>query len=292
MESSGSHNTGAANLIDDLYASIGMKTPGQDYYSSETVKTVTCIKGHPCIIFFSPTGDDYEYIGKYNLNLDKATPEPFGFMNDTDIDYIPKIVKDEKDPSKDELMVSKPKFNKQQNSLDIIPTIKIREKDKDGNDIIKELNEKQALELWNKTKFGYLLNKNEQLEIVNDEKLNAIYCFEFLDNAVKVCNFLAEEGAPSTQDYYYAPYVILTEHKEDCLGKNLLYLDNGEYKSYDDIYNEDIFDYDDEGNVTNPLTLYKLTEFTKDAYWHTWYDKYDAENFGWTKGFESRYPED
>jgi hypothetical protein len=28
MESSGSHNTGAANLIDDLYASASLKSPG------------------------------------------------------------------------------------------------------------------------------------------------------------------------------------------------------------------------------------------------------------------------
>jgi hypothetical protein len=29
MESSGSHNTGAANLVDDLYRGASMKTPGQ-----------------------------------------------------------------------------------------------------------------------------------------------------------------------------------------------------------------------------------------------------------------------
>jgi hypothetical protein len=36
------------------------------------------------LIFYSETGapDSYEYIGKYNLNLDKATPEPFGFYHD------------------------------------------------------------------------------------------------------------------------------------------------------------------------------------------------------------------
>ena len=28
MESSGSHNTGAANLIDDLYVGIGLRSPG------------------------------------------------------------------------------------------------------------------------------------------------------------------------------------------------------------------------------------------------------------------------
>ena len=254
MESSGSHNTGAANLIDDLYASIGIKTPGQEYYGSETV---TCIKGHPCIIFFSPTGneDDYEYIGKYNLNLDKATPEPFGFMNDSEKDYIP--------------MTEKPKLDSSMGSVS---------------------SEKEELEKWNKTKFGYLLNKEGKLEVVNGKKLNAIYCFEFLDNAVKVCNFLAEEGAPSNEEIYYAPYVVLTKHQKDCENKNLLYIDeSGEYQIYTTLIDYK-FETDDEGNVINPLQLYEKTIFKKDAYWHTWYDK---KNYGgWTKGFESRYPED
>ena len=59
MESSGSHNTGAANMVDDLYAVMGVKTPGQKFYGDETV---TAIKGHPCIIFYSPTGklEDYD----------------------------------------------------------------------------------------------------------------------------------------------------------------------------------------------------------------------------------------
>ena len=99
MESSGSHNTGAANLIDDLYFKAGMRTPGQDYgWDDEESswkndqRTVTCIKGHPCLIFYSPSGEPgtYEYIGKYNLNLDKATPEPFGFTHDetTNFGYL------------------------------------------------------------------------------------------------------------------------------------------------------------------------------------------------------------
>ena len=87
MESSGSHNTGAANFIDTAYKYAGLSTPGQDYYEDEDI--VTCIKGHPCVIFWSKTGEPgtFEYIGKYNLNLDKATPEPFGFKNDDDFGW-------------------------------------------------------------------------------------------------------------------------------------------------------------------------------------------------------------
>lgn len=133
MESSGSHNTGAANFIDAAYKNAEMSTPGQDYYSDEEI--VTCIKGHPCVIFWSKTGEKgtFEYIGKYNLNLDKATPEPFGFKNDDDFGW---------------------------------------EKDEDGNFILDE----------------------------DGNKKNSIFCFEFLDNNVKVCNFLSDETSNANPD--------------------------------------------------------------------------------------------
>ena len=130
MESSGSHNTGAANFIDTAYDYAGMATPGQKYFTDETI--VTCIKGHPCVIFWSKTGEPgtFEYIGKYNLNLDKATPEPFGFKN----------VPEEYDASAS-------------------------------------------------NKFGW-----------NEDGSNSIYCFEFLDNNVKVCNFLSDAQANENPD--------------------------------------------------------------------------------------------
>ena len=185
MESSGSHNTGAANLIDKLYSAIDISTPAQDFYGVKN--TVTCIKGHPCVIFYSPTGreDDYEYIGKYNLNLDKATPEPFGFKHDEEFKDIVNL---------------------------------------------EGLTEAEIA----KVKFGYLLDEEGNLQLSDGKKQNAIFCFEFLDNAVKVCNFLAEAGETDDSD--------------------------------------------------------------GDAYWHTWYDTYkddEGEDLpGWTKGFESRFPED
>lgn len=188
MESSGSHNTGAANLIDKLYSAIDISTPAQDFYGVKN--TVTCIKGHPCVIFYSPTGreDDYEYIGKYNLNLDKATPEPFGFKHDEEFKDVVNL---------------------------------------------EGLTEAEIA----KVKFGYLLDEEGNLKLSDGKKQNAIFCFEFLDNAVKVCNFLAEDG--KTDD---------------------------------------------------------LEEPIKTAYWHTWYDTYKDDEGndlpGWTKGFESRFPED
>lgn len=136
MESSGSHNTGAANYIDTLYEYVGMKTPGQEHFEGGENRIVTCIKGHPCVIFWNPGVDEkgnvldkddpknYTYIGKYNFNLDKATPEPFGFMNDK-----------------------------------------------------------------NDEKFGYEVDENGELILIEGKKVNSIHCFEFLDNNEKVCNF-------------------------------------------------------------------------------------------------------
>ena len=165
MESSGSHNTGAANFIDAAYKQIdlakgNMKTPGQEHFNNERI--VTCIKGHPCVIFWSPDGENYEFIGKYNLNLDKATPEPFGFKND-----------------------------------------------KDDN-----------------STFGYLTNeKGEYVDkegnvVDKEHRVNSIRCFEFLDNNVKVCNFLSDEQANNDSsltteaERYYNTWYGLRENEE------------------------------------------------------------------------------
>lgn len=157
MESSGSHNTGAANFVDDLYAKIGIKTPGQEHFSGEGKDTiVTCIKGHPCLIFYSETGatGTYKYIGKYNLNLDKATPEPFGFDHDDNFGYL--------------------------NAGDEYYAI---EYDDDGDKFIGQESPGDGGD-YADTKDG------EEKKVVNEgEKINAIHCFEFLDNAVEVCNF-------------------------------------------------------------------------------------------------------
>ena len=83
MESSGSHNTGTGNFVDILLKNAGLKTPGQIFYDNlpdYNYDTITAIKGFPVVIFWSPDGNDYEYIGKYNFNLDKSTHEPFGFV--------------------------------------------------------------------------------------------------------------------------------------------------------------------------------------------------------------------
>lgn len=168
MESSGSHNTGAANLVDDLYDGASLKSPGQAHFgpnqnNSDRNKIVTCIKGHPCLIFYSESGDKgtYQYVGKYNLNLDKATPEPFGFNHDdSDFGYLP---------------VGSEYYAIQY--------------DDEGDKFIGQ-EDPTAGGDYDDTKDG------EELKIVQEgEKINSIHCFEFLDNAVPVCNFLKKPKA-------------------------------------------------------------------------------------------------
>ena len=189
MESSGSHNTGAANLIDTLYSRLGIKTPGQEVFGGEGKDTiVTCIKGHPCLIFYSETGEagSYKYIGKYNLNLDKATPEPFGFNHTDDFGYL----------------APGDKYYAVQYDDDGTKFVG-QQKPSSGGKYVKDQIETEKT-------------------VAEGEKINSVHCFEFLDNAVKVCNFLAQPGY---------------------------------------------------------------------TYEQTWYNTFDGAP-GWTKGFESRYPED
>lgn len=161
MESSGSHNTGAANLIDALYQGVGIKTPGQAEFGGEGKPTVvTCIKGHPCLIFYSATGEEgsYEFIGKYNLNLDKATPKPFGFDHSDDFGWL----------KEGDEYYSVLYGDKKENFSDTF--IGQANPDSDGD---------------------YYPNQQEQsLQVKSGDKINSIHCFEFLDNAVEVCNFL------------------------------------------------------------------------------------------------------
>ena len=163
MESSGSHNTGAANLVDALYTQAKYKTPGQEHFGGEGKPTiVTSIKGYPCLIFYRPDENTpYEYVGKYNLNLDKATPEPFGFNHDdSDFGYLA--------PG------------------DKYYEILYAEEDKNYKDPF--VGQKEPTE-----GADYVPNQKEtEKTVLEGEKVNSIHCFEFLDNSVEVCNFLGK----------------------------------------------------------------------------------------------------
>ena len=89
MESSGSYNTGFANLMGNLKHPLYMKHPLEDQgINADTMRT--SVYGFPLLVFHeyddpsqNPTdaGSTYEYIGRYNMNLDKSSNEYYGYTS-------------------------------------------------------------------------------------------------------------------------------------------------------------------------------------------------------------------
>lgn len=81
MESSGTHNTGYASYISTLYN----KHPLKDYLPSGTTlpdSIRTTIYGFPILVFQKTGANSYEFIGRYNFNLDKGATDTCGFTYD------------------------------------------------------------------------------------------------------------------------------------------------------------------------------------------------------------------
>lgn len=77
-ESSGTHNTGAANFINEVLVNAGLLTPPQQV--DPTVRTT--IYGHPILMFHQADEQSPRvFLGKYNFNNDKSTQDTFGFEN-------------------------------------------------------------------------------------------------------------------------------------------------------------------------------------------------------------------
>lgn len=89
MESSGSYNTGFANLMGNLKHPLYLKHPLEDQgFSAGTMRT--SVYGFPLLVFHEfedPAQNDtdsnskYEYIGRYNMNLDKSSNEYYGYTS-------------------------------------------------------------------------------------------------------------------------------------------------------------------------------------------------------------------
>ena len=75
-ESSGTHNTGVANMIDTMLKEMNILTDAQ----KTDPKVRTTVAGRPCLLFHKETADSAPvFIGKVNLNTDKAAENTFGF---------------------------------------------------------------------------------------------------------------------------------------------------------------------------------------------------------------------
>ena len=86
MESSGSYNTGFANLMGlNLYN----KHPLNDLFPSQDFSEYrTSVYGYPVLVFHEFADGTYEYIGRYNLNLDKGSNEYYGFESSLEHPYV------------------------------------------------------------------------------------------------------------------------------------------------------------------------------------------------------------
>lgn len=102
MESSGTYNTGFANLMGNLEHPLYMKHPLEDQGINASAMR-TSVYGFPLLVFHeyenaaeNPTisGQTYEYIGRYNMNLDKGSNEYYGFEEKTKNAVLNKSIKD------------------------------------------------------------------------------------------------------------------------------------------------------------------------------------------------------
>lgn len=83
-ESSSSHNTGMANMVQKVLTKAGDLTPAQKYVNTEAYpyEVRTTIEGHPCLLFYRAIESDTPiFAGKFNFNNDKSTEAVFGFLD-------------------------------------------------------------------------------------------------------------------------------------------------------------------------------------------------------------------
>lgn len=75
-ESSGTHNTGFAVLVDEALRKLGYTIPPQ----ADDKRIRTTVFGYPCLIFHKQSeADQPTFLGKYNFNDDKSSEQVFGF---------------------------------------------------------------------------------------------------------------------------------------------------------------------------------------------------------------------
>ena len=82
-ESSSSHNTGMAKLVQNILTAAGELTPAQKHCDDSYQYDVrTTIDGEPCYLFYRGSIDETpQFLGKFNFNNDKSTEAVFGFLD-------------------------------------------------------------------------------------------------------------------------------------------------------------------------------------------------------------------
>lgn len=89
MESSGSYNTGFANLMG---SGVYNKHPLEDLNLADVDASIyrTSVYGFPLLVFHKTAENQYTYIGRYNMNLDKGSNEYYGFEEEVEQPYVNK----------------------------------------------------------------------------------------------------------------------------------------------------------------------------------------------------------
>lgn len=82
MESSGTHNTGFASFVGTIYQHHPLYYYG--ITDAETKNLRTTVYGFPILVFQKKSNTDYEFIGRYNFNLDKGATDTDGFTFEGD----------------------------------------------------------------------------------------------------------------------------------------------------------------------------------------------------------------
>lgn len=82
-ESSSSHNTGMAKLVQNVLTDAGELTPAQEHCDDSYQYDVrTTVDGEPCYLFYRGTLEETpQFLGKFNFNNDKSTEAVFGFLD-------------------------------------------------------------------------------------------------------------------------------------------------------------------------------------------------------------------
>ena len=110
MESSGSYNTGMANLMGNKQHPLYSKHPLNDIGQDDT-DLRTSVYGYPVLgfqKFVDPANNenyDYKYIGRYNMNLDKSSNEYYGYELEEEQPYLT-WEKEEEDPETHETVTT------------------------------------------------------------------------------------------------------------------------------------------------------------------------------------------
>lgn len=86
MESSGTHNTGFASFCQEMYETHPLQHYIADYEKGDHRTTVY---GFPMFLFQKYPDGTYEFLGRYNYNLDKGCNNVIDFENESNHPFVP-----------------------------------------------------------------------------------------------------------------------------------------------------------------------------------------------------------